>query len=73
MAEHARRPFLVGDDEGDDGLDRFAKPLKEWRCRNCGRLLCRYTPGSSEVQIVCPDSRCKSMNTINPKRYDLRE
>jgi len=37
--------------------------LVEVRCRHCGRLLFRAEEKGGRVEIVCPDRRCRRMQT----------
>lgn len=37
--------------------------MVEVRCRDCGRLLFRIDADRARVEIVCPDRRCRRMQT----------
>lgn len=45
-------------------------PLREYRCRRCHRLLFRSNGERGMVEAVCPDRRCKMMQTV---RLEPRE
>jgi phage FluMu protein Com len=38
--------------------------MREYRCRSCGRLLFRSPDQKGRVDIVCPDRRCRVMQTV---------
>lgn len=40
-----------------------ATRLIEVRCRHCGRLLFKAEERGGRVEIVCPDRRCRRMQT----------
>jgi phage FluMu protein Com len=37
--------------------------MVEVRCRDCGRLLFKIDADRARVEIVCPDRRCRRMQT----------
>src|SRR5262247_3030282 len=38
--------------------------MREYRCRSCGRLLFRSPDQHGRVEIVCPDRRCRAIQTV---------
>lgn len=36
--------------------------MKSFYCKGCGRMLCKLNFG--EIEIKCPNSRCKTVNVI---------
>jgi phage FluMu protein Com len=41
--------------------------MKELRCNDCGRFLCKLAFG--EVEIKCPNSKCKAVNHFRVDSY----
>ena len=40
-----------------------ATRLVEVRCRHCGRLICKIAAERARIEVVCPDRRCRRMQT----------
>lgn len=38
--------------------------LREFRCRRCGRLLCRHALVAGVLEILCDRPRCKTLNVL---------